>query len=106
MTTFRLTISGDPNFVDYDLLKQETDKLLSVRNVTSDIIVVCAARKGAEMLGERYAAERGYEVAEFAVHHAIDSLTANSAERLMAEFSDHSLVFWDGRNRFTKKKID
>ena len=52
----KLIIAGSRTFLDYDLLAEKLDKILS--NVKEPIEIVCGGANGADGLGERYALAR------------------------------------------------
>ena len=53
---FRVIVAGSRNFNNYALLEATLDKLL-VRK--ANIVIVSGAARGADTLGEQYAAARG-----------------------------------------------
>lgn len=61
---FRVIISGAKEFDDYELLKEKCDYYLSRKaaDPTCKIIIMCGHEPGAEVLGERYALEKKYEL--------------------------------------------
>ena len=61
--TFKVIIAGSRHFSDFDHLAAACDFFLS--NVEHSIEIVSGGAKGADSLGERYAAERGYELKRF-----------------------------------------
>lgn len=63
-------------------------------NVMKEIIIVSDLREGAGMLGERYAAEMGYEVAEFPYYDV-------SSMGKMFNYTDKFLCFWNGEKNQT-----
>ena len=63
---FRLVIAGSRDFNDYDLLKQKCDYYLSKKiKDNEDIIIVSGTAKGADLLGERYAKEKGFKIERY-----------------------------------------
>lgn len=94
---YKLIIAGGQDFIDYPLLKDSVNTLLTENKVAGEVIIVSGAADGAEMLGERYAAEYGLEVAEFLPD--VKEPTANTALRqhIMADFADACICFWDGK---------
>lgn len=59
---FRVIVAGSRTFTDYELMKEKLDLVL--KNI-EDITIVSGTARGADTLGERYAAERGYSVLRF-----------------------------------------
>jgi hypothetical protein len=59
--TFKVIVAGSREFSDYELLRNNLDTLL--RNRIKDgysITIVSGGARGADLLGEQYAKERGY----------------------------------------------
>lgn len=100
-----LIIAGGRDFTDYDLLRRKTDHLLS--NTAEPIEIVSGGAKGADLLGERYASERGYPVKRFpADWDKYGKRAGPIRNRQMAEYATHCVCFWDGVSRGTKNMID
>lgn len=117
MAKFKIIIAGSRSFDDYDLLEAECDKILS-ENVSSeyDIEIVSGCAKGADKLGEEYAARRGFDVRQFPAmwnrwrNKPPSEVKVNKAghkywtragiERNieMANYADMLIVFWDGNS--------
>ena len=60
---FRVIVAGSRNFDDYGLLSDTLDKLL--QNKGKDVVIVSGTARGADTLGEQYAAERGFQISRF-----------------------------------------
>ena len=90
---FKVIIAGSRSFQNYPLLKEYADYKLSY--IKDAIEIVSGGAKGADMLGERYAKEKGYLL--------------NAAGYLrnvqMAEYADALIAFWDGKSRGTMHMI-
>ena len=68
MKEYRIIIAGGRDFSDYDKLKGHVDKCINealTEHRGSEIIIVSGKAKGADSLGERYAKEKGYKIAEY-----------------------------------------
>lgn len=59
---FRVVVAGSRHFSDYALLCERLDFFCSRHD---DVVVVSGTCRGADSLGERWAAERGYSVERF-----------------------------------------
>ena len=60
---FRVIIAGTRHFNDYGLLREYADKLLENKRAAGEKIIILSGHcYGADLLGERYARERGYPV--------------------------------------------
>lgn len=101
---FRVIIAGGRDFDDYLLLCKTMDKLLV--NVTERIIIISGTARGADSLGERYAAEKGYEVRRFPADWEKYGKSAGyRRNERMAEYADALVAFWDGESRGTANMI-
>ena len=104
---FRLIVAGSRNFNNYELLKQKCDSLLSQKRLTHSIVIVSGTAKGADRLGERYAAERGYRVERFPADWDRDGIAAGPIRNSqMAAHADALVAFWDGKSRGTRDMIE
>lgn len=63
MGIFRVIVAGTRFFNDYNLLKRKLDIIL--KNVTDEIVIISGMADGADLLGIRYAKERGYKFEEY-----------------------------------------
>ena len=94
----RVVIAGCRNFSNYPLLSTVCDTCLS-RLVAEgkEICILSGCCRGADRLGERYAAERGYAVELHPANwHFYGSSAGPRRNREMAEAADFVIVFWDG----------
>lgn len=73
----------------------------------TDVEIVSGAARGADALGERYAAERGLAVKQFPAdwdRYGRSAGYRRNAE--MAEYADAAVVFWDGKSKGSKHMIN
>lgn len=107
MDVFKIVIAGGRDFANYPLLKSKVDALLSAKSKTHKIVIVSGKARGADSLGEQYAAENGYEIS---AHPADWDKYGKSAgyrrNAEMAQEADALIAFWDGKSRGTKHMID
>ena len=104
---FRLIVAGSRGFNNYELLKQKCDTLLSQKRLTHSIVIISGTARGADRLGERYAAERGYRVERFPADWERDGIAAGPIRNSqMAAHADALVAFWDGNSRGTKDMIE
>ena len=92
------------NFDDYALLSSELDKnLAGQKNIT----IVSGTARGADRLGERYAAEHGLKIerypAEWEKYHQGAGPIRNEK---MVQGADAVIVFWDSESTGTKNIIE
>lgn len=102
---FHLIIAGGRDFDDYALLARTVDEFLSDRQ--DEVTVFCGKAQGADSLGARYAAERGYAIAYFPADWRRYGRRAGPVRnRKMAEQADALVAFWDGSSRGTENMIE
>ena len=117
MNEFRLIIAGTRTFNNYNYLKEVCDYLLSNVVKTHSITIISGTASGADKLGERYAEERGYNIARFPAKWnrkadgSYDKSAGYKRNNEMADFATQvdrkgCVVFWDGVSRGTKSMID
>ena len=98
---FKVIIAGGRDFSDYEFLKLTMDHLLS--NITSEIGIVCGMAKGADLLGKRYANEKGYKVFCFPADWSSFGKSAGFVRNEeMAQNADALVAFWNGKSRGTQ----
>lgn len=102
--TFRVIIAGGRNFNDYEKVKENCDSLLAEK---SDIVIICGMARGVDLLGRRYAGERGYKVAEFpADWNGFGKSAGYIRNTEMADNADALIAFWDGNSKGTNHMIN
>ena len=103
---FRVIIAGSRDFTDYRLLCQKCDAILSSKSQDSNIVIISGTARGADRLGEQYAAERGYQIERYPADWERDGKAAGYIRnKRMAENADALIAFWDGQSRGTKNMI-
>lgn len=101
---FKVIVAGGRDYDDYETLKSKLDKLLQNKK---DVQIVTGKARGADSLGEKYALEKSYSIAEFPVDW--DSYGKSAGYRRnaeMADYADACVCFWDGASKGTKHMID
>ncbi len=97
-------IAGGRNFDDYPKLCQVCDEFLMDQ---INIEIVSGAYKGADLLGERYAAERNHTIKQFPADWRRYGKSAGLKRNIeMAIYADFLIAFWDGKSKGTKHMID
>ncbi|MFZ2284964.1 MAG: DUF2493 domain-containing protein [Lutibacter sp.] len=100
----KVIIAGGRNFDDFNKLCQVCDEFLLDQN---DIEIVSGAYKGADLLGERYAAERNYPIKQFPADWRRYGKSAGLKRNTeMATYANTLIAFWDGESKGTKNMID
>lgn len=90
----RLIIAGSRYFEDYEKLEYVASRLLATRFPGRGVVVVSGGCCGADLLGERFAAVRGFSVRRFSADWAVFGRAAGPLRnRRMVAFADAVLVF-------------
>lgn len=101
---FKVIIAGTRNFNDYRMLCEYVDFKLS--NIKDDIEIVSGRCRGADLLGEKYAIERGYKLKTFPAEWSRYGMSAGvRRNKEMARYADALIVFWDGESKGTTNMI-
>ncbi len=83
------------------------DLFLHELQLTDDIVINSGHCKGADLLAEKYAKERGYQLILFPAKWSEYGRCAGVLRnREIVENSDIIIVFWDGKSKGTKNLID
>ncbi len=103
----RVVIAGCRDYTNYEEAREYIDCCVSDIRQKYQIIIVSGGCRGADMLGERYARENGFEIERY---HADWETYGRSAgprrNKQMAEVSDYVICFWDEKSKGTKSMID
>ena len=101
---FRVVVAGSRNFSDYNKLSVELDKYLAgKKNVT----IVSGTARGADRMGEKYAAEHGIKLEQFPAEWGVYHKGAGPIRNLqMVQSADAVVAFWDNTSSGTKNIID
>lgn len=107
----KIIIAGGRDFKDYDYLKNRCDDVLhdfiEGNTFLVDVEIVSGGARGADSLGERYAAERGYPIKQFLPDWDKYGKAAGYKRNAeMAKYADTLIAFWDEKSRGTKHMID
>lgn len=104
---YKIIIAGGRDFMDYNLLKEKTDKILQEKKVTHKIVIISGCARGADTLGLRYASENAFDVEEYPADWNKYGKKAGYVRNVeMAENADALIAFWDGKSKGTKHMID
>jgi hypothetical protein len=99
----KVIIAGSRDFNDYETLKEICDFMLSRQ---TDIEIVSGVAKGADLLGERYAKEKGYSIKQFPANWSIGKQAGYLRNEEMAQYADAAIVFWDGKSKGSEHMIN
>ncbi len=102
----RIVVAGCRDFCDYSLAKEYIEECLSEISENNTFIFVSGACRGADMLGEQYAKEHGFEIERYPAQWDLYGRSAGPIRnKKMAEVSDLVICFWDGQSRGTRAMI-
>ena len=100
----KVIIAGTRTFSDYPLLKKKCDEILRLQK---EIEIVSGTCKGADLLGEQYAKEKGYPIKQFPANWDLYKKSAGyKRNEQMAEYADGAIIFWDGVSKGSSHMID
>ena len=94
--SIRLIISGSRDFDNYELLKEEVDKY--IKSMDKPVVeIVSGKAKGADLLGEKYAKEKGLIIAEFPAEWDKYGKKAGYLRNTeMGKYADYAICFTNG----------
>jgi len=97
----KLVIAGSRGFSNYKLLREMADVV--VKDSLEEIEIVSGGARGADVLGEKYAKERGFPVKSFPANWDLHGKAAGYIRNEeMAEYGNYVLLFWDGESKGTQ----
>lgn len=105
VSSFKVIVAGSRGINNYQLIKEKLDIIL--KNVEEDIEIVSGGARGVDLLGERYAEEKGHTIKQFIPDW--DNLGKSAGyirNAEMAVYADACVVFWDGKSRGSKNMYD
>lgn len=108
---YKIIIAGGRDFSDYQVLEKFCDDCISniaQKNMEQnvDITILSGTAKGADQLGEQYAANRGYNIKRFPPDWNKHGKAAGPIRnREMAEYANSLIAFWDRKSSGTKNMI-
>ncbi len=90
----RCIIAGGRDFHDYDYAKTKLDAIFARQ---SEVEIVSGGAPGADALGERYAAERGWPVVRFPADWSLGRKAGPMRNGQMAAYATHLVALPGGR---------
>lgn len=101
----KVIIAGGREFKDYKKLKKYMDFILM--NIDKDKLeIVSGGARGADLLGEKYAEEKGYPVKQFIPDWGIGKQAGYLRNWDMAKYADALVAFHDGESKGTQHMIN
>ncbi len=102
----RIVISGCRNYDNYKSIKEFADICLSKICNENEIIILSGGCKGVDLLGEKYAGEKGYQIERFLANwQKYGNWAGPKRNEEMAKKCDYVICFWDGESKGTKSMI-
>lgn len=106
MGHLRVIVAGSRGFNDYQKLCEILDHLLC-RYQPLEVEIISVGARGADILGERYAKEKGCSLKIFPAEWDKFGKSAGYRRNVqMVEYSNSCVVFGDGKSKGTKHMID
>lgn len=103
----RVVVAGCRDYNNYKQAKEYINYCLSKIRKENKIIIVSGGARGADMLGERYAKENGFEIERYLADWDTYGKSAGpKRNEKMAQVCDFVICFWDGKSRGTKSMIE
>ena len=103
----RAAVAGCRHYEDYCEAKEYIDFCISEIRKKYTLIFVSGGCRGADSLGERYAAENGFETEIYpADWEKYGRAAGPKRNKKIAEISDYIICFWDGKSRGTKSLLN
>ena len=100
----KVIVAGSRLMFQYNIVEKVLDEVFKEH---SDIEIVSGNAKGADSLGELYAAKKNIKLAKFPADWKAHGKAAGAIRnREMAEYADSCIVFWDGISRGSKNMIE
>lgn len=104
---YRLIVAGCRDFCDYPTAAAALQRYIEALGAGVEVIIVSGGARGADALGERFAAEHGLTVERFPAEWARYGRAAGPKRNAqMAEAADGALIFWDGTSKGTHNMIE
>lgn len=102
----RVAVVGCRQYENYEEAKEYIDFCICEIRRKYTLIFVSGGCRGADSLGERYAAENGFETEIYpAVWEKYGRAAGPKRNKKIAEISDYIICFWDGKSRGTKSLL-
>lgn len=103
----RIVVAGCRDYDNYEEAKEFIDFCIFDIAQNNTVIFVSGTCRGADMLGEKYADEHGFEIERYPAQWDLYGRAAGPLRnRKMAEASDLVICFWDGKSRGTRSMIE
>ena len=103
---FKVVIAGSRGFSNYKLLYEKCNEILREKRKTHNIVVISGHARGADLSGEKYASDMGFDLEIFPAEWKKFGKSAGfRRNEQMAEVADGLIAFWDGKSSGTQHMI-
>lgn len=104
---FKLIIAGSRSFTDYLVMQSMMPLVLESLGLSAqDLIIISGTARGADTLGEKYAADNALQINKYPANWSKHGRAAGPIRNEeMATHADGCLVFWDGNSRGSESMI-
>lgn len=102
----RIVVAGCRNYEDYEEARAYIEMCIKTIRNKYVLVFLSGGCSGADMLGERYANENGFQIERYPADWQKYGKTAGPKRNLqMAKDCDYVICFWDGKIRGTASMI-
>lgn len=102
----RIVVVGCRNYNNYNEAKEYIDFCISEIRKKHTLIFVSGGCSGADLMGERYAAENGFKVERYpAEWEKYGKAAGPMRNEQMAHVADYVICFWDSKSKGTKLMV-
>ena len=102
----KIVIAGCRDYNNYPEAKAYLDSCITAMP-ENEYIILCGGCRGADMLGARYAMEKGFKVEYYPAHWERYGKSAGLKRNFqMAQACDCVICFWNGKSKGTKSMIE
>lgn len=102
----RVAVAGCRKYENYEEAKEYIDFCIREIRKKYTLIFVSGGCRGADALGERYAAENGFKTEIYqAKWEKYGRAAGPERNKKIAEISDYIICFWDGQSKGTKSLL-
>ena len=103
----RIVVAGCRNYNNYEEASAYIAHCISRIKNQYTLIFISGCSKGADMLGERFAEENGFEIEYYpADWNKYNKKAGPIRNKQMAAAGDYFICFWDGKSPGTKSMIN
>ena len=103
----RIVVAGCREYKNYEEAKEYIDFCISKIREDENLIFLSGGCRGADLLGERYARENGFELEIYPANWEKYGRAAGpKRNREMVLAADYIICFWDGKSRGTKTLVE